>query len=120
MAKMDWEKNRRNKVMSDVIGGQVLDDAIDRLMSSEYIKLLEQDLWPIKGKYRGKPIKSLPTSYFKFIIDKFNPGLIPNLCQQELTRRQDNPSWNKPLTGNEKIQATREKIQALRKANLGS
>ena len=73
----------------------------------DYYRLLEKGLWPIKGKHKGKPIKSLDTSYLQWIAEKFS-GEPQTVAKNELRKRQ--------FSINEQTKQAREKIKALRQS----
>jgi hypothetical protein len=92
---LDWEKNRRNRVMKQQIAAQ----ASERSAKSDYYVFLEKGLWPVKGIHKGKPIKSLDTSYLEFIVKNFN-GEVKQIALKELNSRQN--------TARNKIKALRQ------------
>lgn len=114
--RLNWEKNRQEKVLADSIRGSWQDQKYDNIVESEFVKLLEKDIWPIKGKYKGTQIKALPTHYLQWIIKNFKIGVIQNVCREEIIRRTGVPE-TKTKADKEKILKARAKIKALRKAN---
>jgi hypothetical protein len=95
MAKMNWEKNRRNHALKE----QIVSQAKENSAKADYYYLLEKGLWPVKGIHKGKPIKSLDTSYLEFIAKNFN-GEVRELALNELRIRQN--------TARNKIKALRQ------------
>jgi len=117
MAKrLNWNKNRQDKALADSIRGSWQDQKYDSIVESEFVKLLEKDIWPIKGKYKGTPIKKLPSGYLNWIIKNFNTGVITNVCHEELIRRTGSPVA-KTKADKQSLLKARAKIKALRKAH---
>ncbi len=99
--KLNWEKTRTEVQIAKYNKEQYQANEAKQ----DYYRLLEKGLWPIKGKHKGKPIKSLDTSYLQWIAQGFS-GEPQTVARNELRKRQ--------LSINEQTKQARERIKALR------
>ena len=99
--KLNWEKTRTEVQIAKYNREEYLVNEAKQ----DYYRLLEKNLWPVKGKHKGKPIISLDTSYLLWISKKFS-GEVQTIARNELRKRQ--------LANNENTKQAREKIKALR------
>lgn len=100
MVKIDWSSDRQRQLKYQIIR----ENAQKQSEKSDYYMMIKNDLWPVKGKHLGKPIKSLSESYLKFIIKNFDTNSEPRyLALIELEHRQH---------------SARKKIQALRQKKI--
>lgn len=85
MAKINRKKNRRNRVINDLISTQ----SVETSFKTECFIFLQKGLWPIKGVHKGKKLSDLDTSYLEYITKTFdNKSQASSIAQTELSHRQ--------------------------------
>lgn len=122
MARIDWERNKRNKAIADASHEQFYEAAKSEFKDPFLLKLLKKGIWPLHGIHKGKKISELPTQYLNWVIKTFEPGAKRNACVNELTLRQSTQGKtpttgkhsNQHHKGNSRRTAQIAKIQAMR------
>lgn len=79
MAKLDWDKNRQNRILNQ----QRFKDS-----HNDFFRFLNKGIWPVKGKHLGKKITDLDIGYLHWIKKNFN-GPLKNTVINEIQRRKN-------------------------------
>lgn len=68
MAKINWNKDRKKRIVEQ----NIRDSILDATHRGGQKRLLSKGLWPINGKNKGRKICDLDTSYLNFIKRTFS------------------------------------------------
>lgn len=82
MTKLNWERLNKDSKAQSVRDQEHFANSAN----ADYYMFLASELWAIKGKHYGHPIKALPLWYLDWAIDNIT-GIHRDIAEKELRRR---------------------------------